>query len=222
MFPLRFDTIARSKATMWLICLAASAMGSAAQARPWEPIETSFDHDRAAFRKGVLVLPNFGFLALGDSDKQRVSRPGYHMGAILGWHLSPRFSVNGEINLSVLRFKADTANGVSDTGFLFDYALAPLCHIGARNLEVILGPKLGRFRYSLPDARYGDAPLSLSTGWSYGLNFGMLAPLQNMAIGGLISFTSNHATEICDPICHARTSSVGDLHVLTISFAMLY
>jgi hypothetical protein len=222
MFPLRFDTIARSAATTLLIALAATGTESAAIARPWEPIETAFDYDDAVFRKGVLVLPNFGLVAPEGSDKSIQAKPGFRMGGMLGWHLSPRLSMNGEINLSVLRFEADTANGDDEVGFLFDYALSPLYHIGARNLEVILGPKLGRFRYSLPDARYGDAPLSRSTGWSYGLNFGILAPLQSMAIGGLVSFTSNHATEICDVTCHTRTSSAGDLRVLTTSFAMLY
>jgi hypothetical protein len=222
MKPLALNPFARSVATTLLFGLAAMAMESTAHARPWEPIETDLDAHDVAFRRGVLVLPNFGFVALGDNDKAQRSKPGYRMGGVLGWHLAPKLSLNGEVNLSVLRFEADTTNGEADAGFLFDYALSPLFHIGAPTLEVVIGPKLGRFRYSLPEGRYGDDPLSESSGWSYGLNFGILAPLQSMAIGGLVSFTSNHATEVCDPSCHARTSSVGDLHTLTVSFAMLY
>ena len=217
---LSLDRLAGLVGRLLLVALAVTALESPSHARPWEPIETAFDYDAAAFRNGALVLPNFGLVS-GDSDKAPAAMLGYRMDAILGWHLSPRFSLNGELDLSILRFRADTSNGEADTGLLFAYTLSPLFHIGAHNHEFVIGPKLGRFRYSLPDNSYGDE-LSRSTGWSYGLNVGILAPVQTMAIGGLASYTANHATEICDSTCHARTSSMGDLRVLAVSFAMLY
>jgi hypothetical protein len=214
--------IARTAGTMVLVGSIVTVAGSAAHARPWEPIETVFDADEAAYRQGALVLPSFGLVAPDQNDKTHGARAGFRMGAILGWHLSPRFSLNGELNLAVLRFKADTAftlGGETD-GLLFDYALSPLFHIGSRSLEVVVGPKVGRFRYALDDN--DPQSLSRSTGWSYGVNLGVFAPLQTMAIGGVVSYTSGHATELCDSTCHGRTSNIGDLRVVAVSFAMLY
>ncbi len=209
-------------ARMLAIGLVALALSSTAQARPWEPIETMFDFDQAPFRNGVLVLPSFGLLGATTGDKSRVSNGGLRMGAIIGWHVSPRLSVNGEVGLAALEFKENTTRARDvDTGFLLEYGLAPLFHQGAPKLEIVVGPKLGRFRYSLPEAPYGE-PFSRSLGWTYGVNVGAFAPLQSMAIGGLLSYTVNRATTICDTTCHARTSSVGDVHVLALSFAMLY
>jgi hypothetical protein len=207
--------------TMSLMGLAGVAsMESAAHARPWEPIETAFDYEGAAFRSGVLVLANFGLVAPTPGYNTRAASPGFHMGSVLGWHLSPRFSLNGEINLAALPYNADTTNGQSDTGFLFDYALSPLFHVGAPNLEFVIGPKLGRYRYSMSDGTYGA--FSGSSGWSYGVNLGVLGPLQTMAIGVLVTLTNNHATEICESTCHARDSNLGDILIAGISFAMLH
>jgi hypothetical protein len=114
-------------------------------------------------------------------------------------------------------------NGTSNdaTGFLFDYALSPLFHVGAPNLEFVVGPKLGRFDYSLSDGSYAQS-VTGSNGWSYGVSVGILVPLRTMAIGGLVTYTSYHATQICDSTCHARDSSAGDFQVVGLSFAMLY
>jgi hypothetical protein len=196
--------------------------GSRAHAREWEPIETSFSTDNnASFRNGVLVMPNFGLAMPNIGSAANVTRPGPRMGAMLGWHLTPWFSLNGELNLSVVQFNGQNGTSSDATGFIFDYALGPLFHVGAPNLEFVIGPKLGRFNYSLSDGSYAQ-PVTGSSGWSYGVNVGVLVPLRTMAIGGLVTYTSHHATEICDSTCHARSSTAGDFQVVGLSFAMLY
>ena len=194
---------------------------SHAHAREWEPIETSFSTSEAPFRSGVLVLPNFGLIMPDAGSAANVTRPGPHMGAILGWHLTPWFSLDGELNLSVVQFNGQNGTSSDATGFLFDYALSPLFHVGAPNLEFVVGPKLGRFDYSLSDGSYSQS-VTGSNGWSYGVNVGVLVPLRTMAIGGLATYTSYHATQICDLTCHARDSSAGDFQVVGLAFAMLY
>jgi hypothetical protein len=54
------------------------------------------------------------------------------------------------------------------------------------------------------------------------VNVGVLVPLRTMAIGGLATYTSYRATQICDSTCHSRDSSAGDFKVVGLSFAMLY
>jgi hypothetical protein len=221
MLQLNLNCAARLGVMVMVLWTLPVTTGSRAHAREWEPIETSFSTLDAPFRSGVLVLPNFGLVMPDAGSAANVTRPGPHMGAILGWHLAPWFSLNGELNLSVVQFNGQNGTSNDATGFLFDYALSPLFHVGAPNLEFVVGPKLGRFDYSLSDGSYSQS-VTGANGWIFGANVGVLVPLRTMAIGGLVTYTSYHATQICDSTCHTRDSSAGDFQVVGLSFAMLY
>jgi hypothetical protein len=142
------------------------------------------------------------------------------MGALIGWHLGPNLSLNGEIGFNIVRPSASGLRGDSH-GLLFEYALSPLLHAGSAGGELVLGPKVGRFSYSVENVSYGAMALD-ARGWSYGLNAGLLLPVETMAVGLLVTYTAMHVSEICEGTCSTPGASSADFNLLGASLALLY
>lgn len=142
------------------------------------------------------------------------------MGAIVGWHLGSNLSLNGEIGFNIVRPSASSLRGDSH-GLLFEYALSPLLHAGSAGGEFVLGPKVGRFSYSVESQSLGAMALD-ARGWSYGLNAGLLLPVETMAVGLLVTYTAMHVNEICAGTCNAPDAGSADFNVLGASLALLY
>ena len=152
---------------------------------PQEPLEPRF-------RRGFIAIPFLGLNAPVGAGSDAYSA-GVRLGALLGWHVNPMFSINGELNIDVMNIKSDKTYGSPSEVFV-DFAFSPLFHFGGPMLEVVIGPKLGFFdeSFSYSDSYYGTSSSSSGSGISYGFNAGVFVPLGNMAIGGLLNFTGRH------------------------------
>jgi hypothetical protein len=192
-----------------------------AVAQGWEyPGDQGAASELAPFRNGVLVMPSIGFVSAGTEPPTKGSDVAPRMGAILGLHVGAHLSVNGELGFDVVKPGA-SSSGSDSLGLLFEYAFSPLLHADIPGAELVLGPKLGRFSYSMDDGRSSSVSVD-SRGWSYGINFAVLFPVQTMAIGLQLSFTGLHTTEICDLRCPARDASAEDFTLVGLSGALLY
>jgi hypothetical protein len=201
-------------------CLAVvMAAGGRAAAQGWDDDRAS-SWDDSPYRRGALVLPSFGFATAGESPSGEDPDVGPRMGALLGWHLGSNLSLNGEIGFDIVRPSAVSLRGDSH-GLLFEYALSPLLHAGSVGGEFVLGPKVGRFSYSVESLGHGAMALD-ARGWSYGINAGVLLPVQTMAVGVLVSYTTMHVSKICEGTCKSPDVGSADFNLLGASLALLY
>ena len=180
-----------------------------------------------AFRRGLLLMPYLGAnLALGDTSK--AFNLGYRVGAIGGWRVLPFLSLNGE-------FTIDRPDPVDvESGYLLkataaDLAFSPFFHIALDRGDIVMGPKIGAFRYTT----------SLGTGWdsgepskdgtdyglAYGLTTGVFGEVWDLGVGVLLGYTGRHATEKCPTrysdatYCpHGRS----ELKLMSFAVAVLY
>jgi hypothetical protein len=135
-------------------------------------------------------MPYLGLnIPVGDSGDGM--DPGLRLGGILGGHVIPELSLNGELAIDILNPK----NGSDVTAVMADVMFSPLFHFGAPQIEVIVGPRLGVFGYSVSQS--GSSSSFSASGLSYGFNLGVAFPVGNVAIGGLLAYTGRHATEVC-------------------------
>jgi hypothetical protein len=68
--------------------------------------------------------------------------PGVRFGAIGGWHLSPKVSLNGEVGLDLID-ASDDESFLRPHEYYLDFTLSPLLHL--RSGSIVVGPKLGWF-----------------------------------------------------------------------------
>ena len=149
---------------------------------PVSPLNTTGPAPASAtpsHQRGIVFLPYLGFnLPVGASlDHYSV---GFRLGALLGCHVTPRLSLNGECSLDFM--DADT-----DSSFwhphehAVDVAMSPLVYF--RSGQIVVGTKLGWFS----NARSSPALTWNGQGIVLGLNAGLFIPVHKVMVGGLLS-----------------------------------
>ena len=163
-------------------------------------------------------------LALGDTSK--AYNLGYRVGVIGGLHVLPLLSLNGELTVD-RPDPVDVENGYQFKATAVDLAFSPLFHIALDRGDVVIGPKIGAFRYttSLGADWTGNPPEdNTDYGLAYGLNLGAFGGVGDMAVGVLLGYTGRHAAEKC-PTRQSDTASCphgqSDLKLLSVTVALL-
>jgi hypothetical protein len=147
-----------------------------------------------AFRRGFLAMPYIGVqIPVGDYGDSY--DPGLRLGTLLGGHMSPMLSLNGELTIDVLNMKNTGSADV--TAVMVDMVFSPLFHFGTDVFEAFVGPKIGAFGFALTAKVSGQEFKETAQGVAYGLNAGFGIPVGNMAIGGLVSWVGRHASKAC-------------------------
>jgi len=91
--------------------------------------------------RGLLFVPSFGLnLPVGILDESYSA--GFHVGALAGWHLTDRLSLNGEIALDLMDADND-GSMLKPREYYLDALFSPLVHL--RSGDVVVGPKIGWF-----------------------------------------------------------------------------
>ena len=178
------------------------------------------------YRRGVVFMPYFGLNSVVGNGSDAYSA-GFHLGGLLGGHIGPYFSLNGEMALDILSPK--TGYSYADgSQVYFDFDLSPLFHFGIPHVEFVIGPKLGIFAYAgssnATDA-YGTKNDYSGEGIAYGFTAGVFFPVGRVALGGLFNFTAHSFSEsTCndsssyDSTCASVPS---DFEFITFSVALL-
>jgi hypothetical protein len=164
----------------------------------------------ASRQNGVfLALPYLGAESHRGQSGQSFG-VGFLVGALFGARIGNKFSLNGELTIDAVNVKG-APTGTQASRREFDLAISPLYHLGARGVEVVVGPKLGLWFGSY---QLTSAGRTLDSGSARGLvgalNLGVFLPVtQGMSLGGMLSFalrtfdracnTPVGQTETCDP-----------------------
>jgi hypothetical protein len=128
----------------------------------------------------------------GGSDRYST---GLRLGAMLGGHVGPRFSLNGELGVDIMNANTRGYSGYEVTEAFFDLTLSPLFHFGVPHVEFVVGPKIGPFAW-VASTKYSNASADFSGyGLVYGFTAGAFFPIGRMAIGGILSFTGRRFLE---------------------------
>ena len=152
--------------------------------------------------------------------------PGLRLGTLLGGHVAPFLSLNGEFTIDVLNPK-NVPSGYDVSAVAIDLAFSPLFHVPTGNIEIVLGPKLGAFGYAASVKYSGASVDGNAQGLSYGLNIGVFGGVGKLAIGGLVGYTGRHATKVCSTrsgyseTC-TDSPSGDDMKILSITGAVLF
>jgi hypothetical protein len=125
--------------------------------------------------------------------------PGFRLGALLGGHLNPMLSLNGEMTIDVMNIK-NAPSGTDVSEVMVDLLFSPLVHFGTDQIEGFVGPKIGGFGMSGSAKAGTNSVDGKAQGLAYGFNLGVAAPLGSVAIGGLVSYVGRHATKICTTV----------------------
>ena len=155
---------------------------------------------RPATRRGLLFLPYVGSGSLVGADSDRYST-GLRMGALLGGHMGPLFSINGELSVDIM--SPNTGGypdlrlypGLKITERFFDLTLSPLVHFGIPHVEFVAGPKIGAFAWTASTIYPAVSADFTGYGLVYGFTAGAFFPIGRIAIGGILSFTGRHFLE---------------------------
>lgn len=148
-----------------------------------------------AFRRGFLAMPYIGVqIPTGDFGKS--FDPGLRLGALLGGHVNPLISINGEFNIDILN-PTGVPSGMDVTAVAIDMLFSPLLHLGTDAFEAFIGPRFG-FSGIVISAKSGSTTTDTSyTGIGYGVNAGVGLPLGKVAIGAMFSYTGRSPTKAC-------------------------
>jgi hypothetical protein len=164
----------------------------------------------------LLVAAYFGFAIPTGSDWAS----GPRVGALLGWHVVERLSLNIEGRVDYVRANLGSSfwdDFFNPSGRFIDVTFSPLLGFHAGQIRV--GPKIGWFVGRSDE----DAGYSTSGGVLAGLNAGLFVPYRTVTVGGLISVDFRFATST---ECHAPgAATCGYLadshHALGLMFALL-
>jgi hypothetical protein len=123
------------------------------------------------------------------------------MGALLGGHMGPLFSINGELSVDIM--SPNTGGypdlrlypGLKITERFFDLTLSPLVHFGIPHVEFVAGPKIGAFAWTASTIYPAVSADFTGYGLVYGFTAGAFFPIGRIAIGGILSFTGRHFLE---------------------------
>ena len=129
-------------------------------------------------QRGIVFAPYLGFNLPMGSTLDNYSL-GFRLGALLGWHVTPRISLNGECSMDLM--DADTDGLWRPRELYVDVALSPLVHI--RSSQIVVGPKVGWFS----NARSSPTLTWNGQGILVGLNAGLFIPVRKVKVGGLLS-----------------------------------
>jgi hypothetical protein len=134
-------------------------------------------------------------------DRSSDYSAGHSAGVLLGVHTGFPISFNGEFNVEFLN--------PSET--MTDYMFSPLVHLGSPRREIVFGPKVGAYRYSLRKENGSSEPDHYTaSGFAIGFNFGAFVPLGPMAIGGLVSYTLRDSSEVCSKSSYSSENTCTD------------
>lgn len=163
---------------------------------------------RPAVRRGLLFLPYVGISSTVDQNSGDIFgvtylnqgySAGLRAGTLLGVHIGPFLSLNGEFGVDIMNPDAgESYNGTADRAEAsFDFTLSPLFHFGVPNVEFAVGPKIGWFTFvgssKLSDGGRGPTYTLEYDGHGigYGGTAGAFVPTGRMALGGILSFTGH-------------------------------
>ncbi len=167
--------------------------------------------ERPATRRGLLFLPYVGLSWTVDqysgSPADHVAGVNYsegysaglRAGALLGVHIGPFLSLNGEVGVDIMNPDVgETYTGTADRAEAsFDFTLSPLFHFGVPKVQLAVGPKIGWFTF-VGSSRESDASRGPSYtleydghGIGYGVTAGAFVPIGRVALGGILSFTGH-------------------------------
>jgi hypothetical protein len=163
-------------------------------------IEEEESDEPAAWRRGVLVMPSFGFhavegLAADDYDA------GARIGLLMGSHATPTVSLNVELAMDFLSPKQPTipVSRTSLSGHDFTAAFSPLFHASNGIGEFVVGPKLGFWSSSITsEGPTVDTIQASQTGWIYGFNLGGFAGVtDSAALGVIVAYQMTYLSQSC-------------------------
>lgn len=145
-------------------------------------------------RSGFQALPFIGINhPFGKTGEGTTT--GFRIGTLLGGRLNDSLSLNGEILIDPINFKGQTT--ASETWV--DLAFSPLFHAVGRDVEVVVGPKLGFFAGGgdgYADPVNGDK--QSFTGVVAGINAGLFARVGSSALlGGMLNVQFRKITNYC-------------------------
>ena len=192
---------------------------------PYEPPQSNdLPPTRPAYRRGVVFMPYFGLNSVVGSGSDGYSA-GYHLGGVLGGHIGPVFSLNGEMALDIMSPKSGGPDADGSQVY-FDFDLTPLVHFGIPYLEFVMGGKLGVFAYagsSRASGQYQSKTDYTGSGLAYGFTAGVFIPVGRVALGTLFNFTGH---SFSDSSCTSGSSgtcgsSSSDFKFITFSVALL-
>lgn len=105
--------------------------------------------------EGLVLVPSFGMnVPLGKMSDGYTQ--GFHLGVLAGWHLSPRFSLNGGLGLDLMN-DSSNARIFTPHEYYLDVALTPLAHF--QSGAILLGPQVGWFVNSRSRSGLGGSGL---------------------------------------------------------------
>jgi hypothetical protein len=163
-------------------------------------VEEEDDDELEGWRRGVLVIPFFGFhavegIAAGDYDA------GARGGLLVGVHASPIVSLNVELAMNFLSPKSMVSPilRTSSSGHDFTAAFSPLFHVSNGIGEFVIGPKLGMWSSSIDTSSPGTDTVNKSqSGWAFGFNAGGFAGVTDAAaLGAIISYQMTYISQTC-------------------------
>jgi hypothetical protein len=154
-----------------------------------------------------VLLPFLGVSSfVGNQVEDR--SVGATVGGLLGFHLSPVFSLAGELSFDVLNFKDDTQD--SRSGFAFVMAVVPQFHIIAPSFEIILGPKIGLWIEGVDSTYNYQTQSTTGSGLVVGLNTGIFFPVgRRLSLGGLLTFDLRPYNRFCRDLNSVNESCSG-------------
>jgi len=139
----------------------------------------------ADYRSGLLFLPFLGATRpAGDTFDL-----GVRAGFLVGYHVLPFFSVNGELAIDRLHANYTPAEDYLKA-YVAELVLSPLYHLPFAWGAIVAGPRLGGFRTTFSDYNYEEH----ARGLAYGLNLGVFLTTGDLALGTLFSYTQRHTT----------------------------
>jgi hypothetical protein len=159
------------------------ALAPAAPVSPRQTTDLAPTSATPNYQHGIVFAPYLGFnLPLGTASEHYSA--GLRLGALLGWHVTPGLSVNGECSLDFMNADSDSSYWSSfwrPREFYVDATISPLVHI--RSSQIVVGPKLGWFS----NARSSPILTWNGQGFLFGINAGLFMPIRNVMVGGLLS-----------------------------------
>ena len=172
---------------------------------------------------GVNMFAGKGILDDSSAGVSLSVGPGLRLGGLVGLHVTPWISANGELTVDFMNTDDQAGYWVSG-GRRFVLAFSPLFHLAASNsgnIEVALGPKLG-MRY-LSMTSHSTETFS-AKGYLGGLNAGVFVRGGGtVMLGGLVSFELSRTSEACNgDYCGADTTGVPFERVASVSGSILF
>jgi hypothetical protein len=150
---------------------------------------------------------------------------GYSAGGIAGWHISRFVSLNGE--LAVDHFAPiNLDNGNHVQALAVDLVFSPFFHIGLDRGDIVIGPKIGAFRYASSQGDWTTPDKEETVyGLTYGFNIGVFGGVGDLATGVLLGYSDRHVTGACvtrQGWSRPCTNDGGDLNHLSATVAALF